>query len=312
MKIFLSHASPSKPLVRRLTERLPPHVECWLDQDELGAGQKFAQHIEHCIRNESDFLLVFIDEAALTSEWVRREVGLGLQRHRDLQRPFVLPVLLADVHERMHELGLPADEWLYLDARDLSDAGLDASAAALQAELFKHASALIERLRSTDRRALIDGFAAELAEFEQAAFRWVGSLANRYEVLISVQASIDHLRDCLAAYNAVADRFIPRLPMHRDRLCAAWRDRRSLCKHIAELIDLVEDGIYRGALFDLNEVLGMLHEAMVADAARRLDAQTLAGYEARKTELLAKAQAALERMTREASELVGDLTSELE
>ena len=312
MKIFLSHASQSKPLVRRLTAALPPHVERWLDQDELATGQKFASFIEACIRTECDFLVVFIDQAALASEWVKREVDLGRERQRDLQRPFVLPVLLADLRERMHELGLPADEWLYLDARDLSDAGLAASAAALQAELFKHASELVERLRSADRRALIDAFAAELAEYEQVAYRWVASMANRIEVLIAVQASHDHIRDCVATYNAVSDGFIPRLPIHRDRLTAAWRDRRSLCKHIAELIDMVEDDVYRGAMFDLNEVLSMLHETMVADAEQRLDAQALAAQETRKAELLAKAQAALDRMTRDASELVGDLTSELD
>jgi hypothetical protein len=178
--------------------------------------------------------------------------------------------------------------------------------------LFKHASELVERLRDNDRRALIDSFAAELTEYEQVAFRWVASMANRIDVLISVQEAIDHVRDCLSAYNAVADRFIPRLPLHRDRLNAAWRDRRSLCKHIAELLDEIEDEVYRGALFDLNEVLGMIHESMVAEAAQRLDAATLEAREARKGALLAKAQAALERMSRHGSDLVGDLTSELE
>lgn len=312
MKIFLSHASPSKPLVRRLTEGLPPHVERWLDQDELSTGQKFAAHIEAGIRLECDFLIVFVDEAALASEWVRREVGIGLARHRDLQRPFVLPVLLGDVAPRMHEIGLPADEWLYLDARDHSDAGLAASAARLQAELFKHASELVERLRSADRRALIDGFVAELAEFEQVAYRWLASLNNRMGYVIARPEAQAHIRDCLAAYNAVADRFIPRLPGHRDRLSAAWRDHRLLRKNIAALIDQVEDEVYRGAMFDLNEVLGTLHEAMIADEAGRLDPGWLEAREERKTVLLAKAQAALESMTRDASELAGDLTSELE
>ncbi len=311
MKIFLSHASPTKPLVRRLTETLPPHVERWLDQDELSAGQRFGEHIEAGIRLECDFLIVFIDEAALGSEWVRREVGIGLERQRDLQRPFVLPVLLGDVESRMGELGLPADEWLYLDARDHSDAGLTASAARLQAELFKHASELVERLRSVDRRALIDGFVAELAEFEQVAFRWVASMTNRIGYVVARPEAQAHIRDCLEAYNAVADRLIPRLPMHRDRLSAAWRDNRLLRKHIAALIDQVEDEVYRGVMFELNEVLSTLHEAMVADEAGRLDAAWLEAREARKAALLAKAQAALESMTRDASELAGDLTSEL-
>jgi hypothetical protein len=312
MKIFLSHASVSKELVRRLTGRLPVHVERWLDQDELKTGQKFARHIEAGIRSDCDFLVVFIDAAALESDWVRREVGIGLARQQDLQRPFVLPVLIGDVRERMHEIGLPAREWLYLDARDLSDAGIAASADALQAELFKHASELVERLRNTDRRALIDTFATELAEYEQVAFRWVASMTNPIDVLIHVQASVDHMSRCLADYNAVSDRFIPRLSLHRDRLTAAWHDHRALCRHIGALIDQVEDGVYRGALFALNEVLGMLHEDMVADAEDRLGPEQLARHEARKGELLAAARSALDEMTHDASDLVGDLTAELE
>ncbi len=50
LKVFLSHARPSKPLVRRVAAALPPHVECWLDQDEMGPGQKFPARIEAGIR----------------------------------------------------------------------------------------------------------------------------------------------------------------------------------------------------------------------------------------------------------------------
>jgi hypothetical protein len=312
MKIFLSHASESKPRVKRLTAGLPKHVEPWLDESELATGHKFGQHIEAAIRSECDFFLVFIDEAALASDWVKREVALGCERHRDLQRTFVLPILIGDVAPRMGELGLPADEWLYLDARDPSDAGIAASGAAIAAELFKHASVLIERLRTTDRRALIDGFAAELAEFEQVAYRWAASMENPLDVLVNVQAAIDHVRETLAAYNQVADRFIPRLPMHRDRLSAAWRERRSFTNRIGALIDLVEDSVYRGAMFDLNEVLGLIHQSQVADAQGRLTAAQLATGNERKTALLAKAQSALDDMSQRASALFGDLTAELE
>jgi hypothetical protein len=312
VKVFLSHANESKPLVRRLTDGLPKHVERWLDAEELATGQKFAQHIEAGIRNECDFFLVFIDEAALASEWVKREVALGRERHRDLQRTFVLPILVGDVHARMGELGLAADEWLYLDARDLSEAGIAASGAAIEAMLFKHASELVERLRTTDRRMLIDGFTAELAEYEQVAYRWVAAMENRIDVLVTVQAAIDHVRETLAAYNQVADRFIPRLPKHRDALSAAWHDRRSFINRIAALIDLVEDGVYRGAMYDLNEVLGLVHEAQVADAEKRLDPAQLAKDEQRKTVLIDQAQAVLDDLTQRANALFGDLTAELE
>lgn len=312
MKIFLSHASPSKPLVRRLTDPLPRHVDRWLDQDELGAGQKFAAQIEAIIRNESDFLVVFVDEHALDSEWVRREVALGIQRHQALRRPFVLPVLLGPHRERMGELGLPADEWLYIDASDLSDDGVAASARALEAELFKHASLLVERLRSMDRRALIDDFSGELAEFEQAAFQWVAAMTNPIRVLASNQQAFDHVRDTLAAYNDVANRFIPRLPDHRDRLQAGWRDRRSLVNHIARLVDQIEDEVYRGTMYRLNDVLAMLHDAAPMGEAGTLADDWLAPREARKQQLLDDAKRSLADMTEDASRVMGDLSAELD
>jgi hypothetical protein len=86
VKIFLSHASESKPLVRRLTEPLPPHVSIWLDRDMMGPGQKFGSRIQAAIDRECDFVLVFIDEHALASEWVRRETALALERQVALQR----------------------------------------------------------------------------------------------------------------------------------------------------------------------------------------------------------------------------------
>jgi TIR domain len=312
MRIFLSHDSQDKALVRRLTDGLPKHVQRWLDADELRTGQKFADHIEAGIRLECDFFLVFIDEASLASDWVKREVALALGRQRDLQRPYVLPVLIGDVAHRMGELGLAPEERLYLDARDHSDAGVAASAAALHAELFKHASELVERLRSADRRALIDGFSAELAEFEQVAFRWVASMGNDIEYIAALPAAAAHVRECLAAYNAVADRFIPRLATHRDRLLAGWREHRSVCKHIAELIDQIEDGVYRGAMFKLNEVLNLVHAEMLAIEQGAPDAARVAAGNERRRELLAAATAAIDAMTRDASELVADLHAELE
>ena len=80
MKIFLSHASESKPLVRRLTEPLPPHVSIWLDRDVMAPGQRFGPRIESAIRRECDFVLVFIDEHALASDWVKREAALALEK----------------------------------------------------------------------------------------------------------------------------------------------------------------------------------------------------------------------------------------
>jgi TIR domain len=283
VKIFLSHASEAKPLVRRLTASLPRHVEIWLDADELRLGQKFAQHIERGIRLESDFVVAFIDRHALDSPWVKREVALALKRGLDLRRGFVIPVLLEDVAERLGELGLASDQFIYLDARDQSDAGVAGSARLLEAELFKLASGLVEQLRSADRRVLLDHFAAELAEFEQVAFRWLASMSNSLAVLSREGPPVAHARECLAAYNEVADRFIPRLPVHRDRLSAGWRESK-----MAHAI---------GAADDTNQP---------ADAA------SIAAQDTKKDEIIATARQSLTKMTEESSELINDLTSELE
>lgn len=307
MKIFLSHASESKPRVRRIAEILPRHVDVWLDQDELEAGRKFPDIIERAIRLQSDFTIVFVDSNALASEWVRREVDLALRREVDLQRPFVIPVLLDDVAQRLHELGFDPEQRLYLDARDLSDEGLARSGRALADELFKLASRLIESLRSADRRALLDALASELTTFQQAAYRFVSTFENTLESIVLDERITALVRDALADYNAVADRFIARLPQHRDRLTAAWRDRRALCNDVRELVTLIEVDVYRGALYAFSDLIEVIHA--VND---RADIAAVRPHEPQREAVVAAARRALERLSTKASDVISDLEAELE
>jgi len=309
MKIFLSHASESKPLVRRLTEPLPPHVAIWLDRDMMAPGQRFGPRIEAAIRRECDFVIVFIDEYALASDWVQRETTLALERQAALQRTYVLPVLLQDVGSRMKELGIDPEEMLYLDATDRSDSGIAASARTLADELFKHCSVMIESLRDADRRKLLEDLAAETTEFKQAAFMWQSSMANSLAVLSTHQAAFDHVGETLAAYNRVADRFIPRLALHRDRITAAWRNQRSLCSDVRELLASIEVDVYRGAMFRLNEIIAMIHHLDSTSGAAPAD---IARLDAEKEQLTDAARSALERMSAASTELIADLERELE
>lgn len=309
MKIFLSHASESKPLVRRLTEPLPPHVAIWLDRDMMAPGQRFGPRIETAIRRECDFVLVFIDEYALASDWVKRETGLALERQTALQRTYVLPVLLQDVGSRMTELGIDPEEMLYLDATDRSEPGIAASARTLADELFKHCSVMIESLRDADRRQLLEALAAEATEFKQAAFMWQAFMGNSLSVLTTQQAAFDHVVRTLADYNRVADRFIPRLALHRDRITSAWRNQRSLCNDVRDVLASIENDVYRGAMFRLNEVIEMIHRV---DAAGGAPADEIARLDAEKDRLTDAARTALERMSAATTELIADLERELE
>jgi hypothetical protein len=309
MKIFLSHASESKPLVRRLTAPLPPHGSIWLDRDMMGPGHRFGPRIEAAIRRECDFVLVFIDEHALASDWVKRETALALQRQGDLQRTFLLPVLLQHLGPRMTELGIDPEDLLYLDATDHSDTGIAEASRTLGEELFRHCSKMIESLRNADRRLFLDELASELTEYKQAAFMWQASMGNSLAVLSSNQAAFDLVRDSVAAYNAVSDRFIARLGLHRDRLTAAWRDRRSLCEDVRELLASIENDVYRGAMFRLNDAIEMIHRL---DAAGGAEPAEIARLDVEKERLNEAARDALERMSARTADLIGDLERELD
>ena len=58
-----------------------------IEKDAANAGRYRAERnalnarIEAAIRRDCDFVLVFIDEHALASDWVRRETALALRRH---------------------------------------------------------------------------------------------------------------------------------------------------------------------------------------------------------------------------------------
>lgn len=307
MKLFLSHASAAKPIVRRIVERLPKHVDCWLDQDELSPGYQFGRHIESAIAEECDFLIVFIDGPAFESEWVRHETAAGLRREADLGRPFVVPVLLADVQARIGEIGALEDR-LYLAGWDTSDAGVADTADRLAAQLFALASRMIESQRGMGRRGLLDAFARELAAYKQVAFMWRELLCNSLTALSTNQALFDQVAAAVKDYNRVGDDFIPRLALHRDRLTSAWADHRGLCADIREVLGDIENRVYRGAMLQLNRIHEFVHR-MIAGPA--VNATTFRRYEREQREVLAAAGKALDEMTQASTRLVASLEREI-
>jgi len=130
-------------------------------------------------------------------------------------------------------------------------------------------------------------------------------------VLSTNQAAFDHVRDSVAAYNRVADRVIPRLIQHRDRITAAWRDRRSLCDDVRELLTSIDAKVYRNAMFRLNEAIEMIHRLDAAGPGQTAAAE-IGRLDAEKERLTEAARVALERMTESTAELIGDLERELE
>ena len=97
MRIFLSHRSQNKPLVREFKDQLPRFLDSWLDEESLSWGNTFPVQLKSSIQSAVDFVIIFLDKASLDSKWVKQELEWALAREKELGRIFVLPILLEDI-----------------------------------------------------------------------------------------------------------------------------------------------------------------------------------------------------------------------
>lgn len=107
MRVFFSHSSRDKALLRELRGYFPPWLSTWIDEDELIFGADLAGALADAINERVDFVVLFLGREAFDSEWVQREIAWALAKEADLGRIFLLPVLLvADLRDRLAEVGL--------------------------------------------------------------------------------------------------------------------------------------------------------------------------------------------------------------
>ena len=143
MKIFLSHASRDKPLIREIRADLPDHVRSWIDESELLVGENLKSSLRTAIQFETDFLVVFIGAEAVRSDWVRRELGWALDKERQIGRVFVLPVVL-DL-DAWRELPEEITDRRYLLCTDFTRVAVRQFARRFSDELFAWVSRLAEK-----------------------------------------------------------------------------------------------------------------------------------------------------------------------
>ena len=135
MRIFLSHRSRDKSLVREFAEQLPRFLKTWLDEDSLSWGESFPDRLKSTIQSGVDFLVIFLDKDASDSEWVKQELEWALAREKELKRTFVLPIMLEEIPAEKLPAGFP--ERLQLRLSDFSAASIAALAERAKLELFK-------------------------------------------------------------------------------------------------------------------------------------------------------------------------------
>lgn len=147
MKIFLSHSSRQKPLVREIRRLLPEHVDTWLDEQSMFFGDEVSRTLEQEISESSDYLLLFLDVDAAESDWVRKEVEWALAAEAALSRTILLVVVIEQ--RALHALGIDAiKDRKFITCTDFSERGVEFVANSIVADLFAIACRELESIQN--------------------------------------------------------------------------------------------------------------------------------------------------------------------
>jgi len=116
--VFLSHSSNDNAFVEKLYEDLTREdIDVWFDKWEIKVGDSIIRKIEEGLKN-NDYLIIVLSENSVKSEWVRRELSVGLMKEIEEKSVVVLPILLEDC-----EIPMLLKEKRYADFRGLYQKG---------------------------------------------------------------------------------------------------------------------------------------------------------------------------------------------
>jgi 5'-deoxynucleotidase YfbR-like HD superfamily hydrolase len=96
MKVFLSHSSNDKLIIRRLNKDLTSHgFETWLDGNEVPHGASIPASISRGL-SDSQILVLCISRHSVASKWVAAEWESALSKHLNGDGTKVIPLRLDD------------------------------------------------------------------------------------------------------------------------------------------------------------------------------------------------------------------------
>jgi len=166
MRIFLSHPSHLKPLVREFKDQLPRFLDTWLDEESLSWGDVFPNELKSTIQSAVDFVIIFLDRNSLDSMWVKQELEWALVREKELDRIFILPILIEDIPSS--DLPNALSDRLQLRLSDFSKASVESLGNRSTLALFK----LVVDSFSTLQLEIPKENLLELRKQELNDFRW--------------------------------------------------------------------------------------------------------------------------------------------
>lgn len=126
-ELFLSHATPDRAFVERLTKRLAARkIRFFYSKRHIAGARQWHDELGAALNRCTWFVLI-LSKKSVKSEWVKRELLFALQSPR--YRTRILPVLLADCAVENLSWTLPSFQ--FVDFRPDFEAGFAALTSAL-------------------------------------------------------------------------------------------------------------------------------------------------------------------------------------
>jgi len=150
MRVFLSHSSKQKPLVREIRACLPAFLVSWLDEENLLFGDDIPRSIAATIKSDTDYVLLFLDSHAAKSPWVRKEISWALETEKMRSRTILLPIVVEEgAIEALGNVELQARK--YLQLRDYQEVAVQSLGRSIADSLFALICRDMQRLHHPDR-----------------------------------------------------------------------------------------------------------------------------------------------------------------
>jgi len=191
MQIFLSHSSRQKPLIREVKRHLPEYLGTWIDEEKLLFGDNISASIETTIKSETDYVLLFIDQDAVKSNWIAKEIAWTLQAEKTHNRTILLPVVIED--SALHEIGnVELLSRRHVRIPDFTESSVRALAASIASDLFALVCRDMELLRKPKRKTTLGTISdSDVLLNEQAALIRKAAFPHRKANPLSIEALRD-------------------------------------------------------------------------------------------------------------------------
>jgi len=153
MQIFFSHSSKIKPLVREVIRILPRFLDTWIDEKRLLTSDRISATIEQTIKSDTDYVVLFVEENAIKSEWVIKEIKWALEAEKKYNRQILfLAIVDQKAYKKLKKLDFDIDDHKFITLENQEEASVRNFANALAEEIFAHACRELDNLRNPKTR----------------------------------------------------------------------------------------------------------------------------------------------------------------